>query len=140
MGRLESYKEHLFEQLKDPEAAAAYLNAARQDGDPEIFMIALRDVAEACGGMAYVAKAAELNRESLYRTLSSRGNPRYSSLAAILRACELDMTIQPLQTRRSKRPARSEPAKRRPRVLARKAAPAHKVVAEGRCPPKKNKL
>jgi DNA-binding phage protein len=37
----------------------------------------MRDVVEAQGGMTRAARLAGLNRESLYRQLSRRGNPTY---------------------------------------------------------------
>lgn len=91
-----SYNERLYERLKNPKEAAAYLNAALENEDPRIFLIALKDVAEAHGGMARLAKEAELNRESLYRTLSTRGNPRWDSLISILDAFNLHVTIKPI--------------------------------------------
>lgn len=97
MSRSVSYKEHLLKRLKDPKEAAAYLNAALDDEDPEVFLLALKDIAEAHGGISKLAKHTELNRESLYRTLSPRGNPRLTSLIAILHACKLDLTVKPIR-------------------------------------------
>ncbi len=88
-----SHRERLIEELRaDPELAAEYLNAAA-DGDPRVYLIALRTVAEA-QGMAKVAKAAGVPRESLYRALSSGGNPRFSTLHAILKAAGLKMAVE----------------------------------------------
>ena len=52
----------------------------------EVFLLALRDVVEASGGMANLARKSSLNRENLYRSLSRKGNFKPSSLAAILDA------------------------------------------------------
>lgn len=49
-----SYQEDLIEALKDSSEAAAYLSAAIEEGDRELFLLALRNVAEAHGGMAAV--------------------------------------------------------------------------------------
>ena len=78
----------------DPELAAEYLNAAAEDSDPRVYLAALRTVAEA-GGMTKVAKAAGVPRESLYRALSPNGNPRFSTLHAILKAAGLKLAVQP---------------------------------------------
>jgi probable addiction module antidote protein len=79
----------------DPEFAAEYLKAALEDTDePKVLLIALRQLAEAKGGMAKVAKAAGIERESLYRALSTRGNPRLSTLIAIIRAMGLSLTVK----------------------------------------------
>ena len=89
-----SHRVRLIAELRgDPELAAEYLNAAAEDGDARVYLAALRTVAEA-KGMAKVAKAAGLPRESLYRALSSSGNPRFSTLHAILRAAGLKMAVE----------------------------------------------
>jgi len=80
---------------KDPEFAAEYLKAALEDADdPGVLLIALRHVAEARGGLAKVAKAAGVERESLYRALSARGNPRLSTLVAVTKAMGLKLTVE----------------------------------------------
>lgn len=56
-------------QMKDPEETAAYLDAGLEDGDPQVFLLALRDVAEA-RGISKLATETKLNRESMYRMLS----------------------------------------------------------------------
>ena len=87
------YDEGLKEDLSDPDEAAAYLNAALEEGSQEVFLLALRDVAEA-RGMSETARSAALNRESMYRTLSRRGNPRLSSLSALLHASGLRLAVE----------------------------------------------
>jgi probable addiction module antidote protein len=100
MGSVRNYKEHLLEQLRDREEAAAYLNAALQDENPHVFLLALRDIAEAQGGMSWLAEQADLNRESLYRTLSLRGNPRFFNLLSVLEAVGLELSIHPKPRKR----------------------------------------
>jgi probable addiction module antidote protein len=87
-----SYKEGLIASLKDPQEATAYLNAALEDGDQEVFLLALRDVAEA-RGITKLAQDAELNRENLYRMLSRQGNPQLASLSALLRSMGLRLKV-----------------------------------------------
>lgn len=55
MVKARDYKEHLLKQLQNPKEAAAYLNAALHDDDPHVFLLALRDIAEAKGGMSWLA-------------------------------------------------------------------------------------
>lgn len=94
MVKVKKYKDHLLAQLQDPEEAAAYLNAALQDEEePYGFLLALRDIAEAQGGMSWLAEHSDLNRENLYRTLSTRGNPRFFNLLAVLDAFGLELSI-----------------------------------------------
>jgi probable addiction module antidote protein len=87
------YVEILREWLEDPVQAAAYLDAALDDGDQEVFLLALRDVADARGFTA-VAQESELNRENLYRMLSRQGNPQLSSLTALLRSLGLRLAVE----------------------------------------------
>ncbi len=93
MPRSKSYREELVESLKYPQEAAQYLDAALEDGDREVFLLALRDIAEARGGMSKLAKEAELNRENLYRMLSENGNPELSSLRALLDALGFRLAV-----------------------------------------------
>ena len=60
--------------------------------------VALKQIAEA-QGIAKIAKAAGIPRESLYRVLSPKGNPRMSTLFALVRAMGLQVTVQPLSAR-----------------------------------------
>lgn len=87
------YVDGLRERLKDPARAAAYLDAALEEGDQEVFLLALRDVAEA-RGLSVVAQEAQLNRENLYRMLSREGNPQLSSLNALLKSMGLRLAVE----------------------------------------------
>jgi probable addiction module antidote protein len=87
-----SYKNILRKKLEDPEQAAEYLTACYEEG-PEVFLVGLRDVVEAQGGVARAAELSKLNRESLYRLFSRDGNPRLSSLNSVLTALGLKVTF-----------------------------------------------
>lgn len=100
--KITSYQEDLIEALKDPREAAEYLNAAIEDGDKEVFLLAMRNVAEAHGGMTAVAKKAHMNRESLYRMLSKKGNPELKSVFNLLNVVGLKISIEPKKTRHLK--------------------------------------
>jgi probable addiction module antidote protein len=79
---------------KDPEFAAEYLKAAMEDEDePRVLLLALRHLAQA-QGIAKIAKSAGVERESLYRALSSKGNPRLSTLFAVTKAIGLRLTVE----------------------------------------------
>ena len=79
---------------KDPQFAAEYVKAALEDTEePLVLLIALRHLAQA-HGIAKVAKAAGIERESLYRALSRRGNPRLSTLVAVTKAIGLKLTVE----------------------------------------------
>ncbi len=86
------YRTSLLQDLRDPHEAAAYLTAALEEGDSAVFLLALRDVADA-QGMTTLATQAQLNRENLYRMLSAQGNPQLDSLTAVLDALHLRLAI-----------------------------------------------
>jgi probable addiction module antidote protein len=99
MKRYKSYKEHLIEKLKDSEYASAYLNACLEEGfqakDMGIFQLAVRDVVEANGGMTEISSKMEVSRESFYRSLSTKGKARFSTLVSAIRACGLEFEFHP---------------------------------------------
>ena len=80
--------------LKTQKDIVAYLNAALEDGEPAVLLEALRNVAMARGGMAALAHAAGVSRESLYRTLSRQGNPKIDTIMDLLRALGLRLTVE----------------------------------------------
>ena len=101
------YKEHLYERLQTPEQISGYLNAAIEEGDIAVFLLALRDVAES-QGVARVAQEAGLNRENVYRMLSDQGNPRLSSMFALMHALGVELRVKPaVRKRRVSTPAAS---------------------------------
>jgi probable addiction module antidote protein len=90
--RTKSYHAWLLKRLSDPIESERYLKVAMAD-TPEIFLKALRNVAEA-NKMAKVAEEAGVNRESLYKALSEDGNPRLSTLESVLKALGMSLTVQ----------------------------------------------
>lgn len=81
--------------LRDDAAIAAFIEDMLADGDARVVPVALRTVADAVGGMSELARRTGLSRETLYRTLSARGNPRLDTLAAILGAFGLRLSVKP---------------------------------------------
>ncbi len=110
-----AYEPRLRKALRDRAEAAAYLTAALADGDKDVFLLALRHVAEAHGGIGRLAARARLNRVSLYRTLSARGNPVLRSLGALLESLGLRLAVE--VHRRGAR--RTAPARKTARARAR---------------------
>lgn len=93
MSKSKAYQAELIKSLRDPLEAEEYLNAALEEDDPELFLVALRNVAEAQGGVAQLADKTKLNRESLYKMLSERGNPELKSLDALLHALGFRLAV-----------------------------------------------
>ncbi len=71
------------EHLRSEAEVAAYIEAMLEDGNARAVPIALRTVVDAVGGMTALSEKTGLSRETLYRTLSERGNPRLDTLAVI---------------------------------------------------------
>jgi probable addiction module antidote protein len=86
------YKEWLLEQLTDLDFAAGYITEAIAEGE-SAFLLAVRDVVEAQGGISNLSKTTSLNREGLYDMLSDKGNPRLSSLSSIFNALGLQISV-----------------------------------------------
>ena len=96
------YEDWLVESLKDPKEAAAYLEAAIEDSDQAVLMLALRHVAQAHGGVAKIARKAKLTREATHRMLSKTGNLELRSLTAVLAATGLRLAVKPVEKRQQK--------------------------------------
>ena len=88
------FEEILRQRLQDSAQAAEYLTACFEEG-PDVFLVGLREVVEAQGGIRRTARSSKLNRESLYRLLSHDGNPRLSSLNAVLSSLGLKVRFTP---------------------------------------------
>jgi len=97
------------EYLTTPEAQAEFITAALETGDAAYVRDAVGVVARA-RGMAEIAKAAGLNRESLYRALGSAGNPEFSTMLRVLDALGIALTARANTPRK--------PAKKKPRKAA----------------------
>ncbi|MGH8694655.1 MAG: addiction module antidote protein [Burkholderiales bacterium] len=93
------YEGWLVEQLKNPAEAAAYLEAVLEDGNQAAIMLALRQVAQAQGGLARIARKAKLTREATYKMLSKSGNPELRSLSAVLKATGLRIAVKLIEKR-----------------------------------------
>jgi probable addiction module antidote protein len=82
--------------LDDEETIAEYLTAALEDPNPDIFLVAVRDVARA-RGMAQLARDTGLGRESLYKALAPGAKPRYDTVLKVLHALGVKLYVEPVQ-------------------------------------------
>ena len=89
------YEEKLMQDLQDPELANEYLNVALMDGDPQVFLLALKDICKSRGiEMTTLAEKTKLSRENLYRILSRKRNPKLTSIMSLLNAVGLTLAVQ----------------------------------------------
>ena len=78
---------------EDPVYALELVNSILADGDQSEFLVVLRQITKAFGGMQSVATKADLNPTQLYRTLSKDGNPSLSSISAILKVMGMRLSV-----------------------------------------------
>ncbi len=101
MREYRDFKDYHIEKLRDPEEARVYLDVAleeyQQDGDTEAFLLALRDVTEAQGGITKLAERTKLNRQNLYKALSSKGNPKLQTVETILHGLGFRLSVEPVK-------------------------------------------
>ncbi|MGD0346027.1 MAG: addiction module antidote protein [Terracidiphilus sp.] len=105
------YHEWEVKQLRsDPELGVEYLKVALeclQDPDDRgASLLMLRSIAEAYGGLGAVAAKAGISRESLYRSLSPKGNPTLKTLVAVLSTMGLSLSVVPQQKKTQRRTAK----------------------------------
>lgn len=82
------------ELLDTPEAVAAYIEAAFEDGDPAIITHALGNVARA-KGISRIAKDTGVTRAGLYKALAADGDPRLTTLIGVLKSLGLTLSVHP---------------------------------------------
>ena len=80
--------------LETTEDMLAYLDEAARSGDPALLQAALGDIAKA-KGMSEIARASGVGRESLYKSLSSTGNPSFQTSAKVIDALGGQLTVTP---------------------------------------------
>lgn len=98
MRNYRKFKDYHIEQLRDPEDAKIYLSVALEDyeknEDIDAFLLAVRDVAEAQGGISKLAESVSLTDEGLYNILSVNGNPQLNMIRRILHELGFKFSIE----------------------------------------------
>ena len=94
MARTETRPWDVVDSLDSDERIAAYLDAVLEDGDPQLIVAALGDIARA-KGMTEVARNAGLGRQSLYKALSPDGNPEFATVLKVIKSLGLRLTVSP---------------------------------------------
>lgn len=84
------------EYLDDKETIAEYLNLALEDPNPEMLLLAVKNIARA-RGMTQLAQDTGLGRESLYKALSDGAKPRYDTVLKVVRALGVKLHAEPIR-------------------------------------------
>ncbi len=87
------YEPYLLKDLQDLDYAVGYLTAALEEGE-DVFLLAIRNVAKAQGGMKALSNSTKLNRESLYDMLSKKGNPLFSNITSVLDKLGIEISFK----------------------------------------------
>ncbi len=98
---MRKYRDYLIEKLSDREAAISYLQTALEeyqtDGDTPAFLLALRSVIEAQGGIREIARRAHADPQNLLRALSSEGETQIDTIGTVLNGLGCRLSIEPLE-------------------------------------------
>jgi probable addiction module antidote protein len=94
MGKTKTKQWDVAEYLETEEDIAAYLEAVVEEGDPQLLVVAIGDIARA-RGMTQIAKQTGLSREHLYRALSPYGNPEFGTVLKVVQAMGLKLQLTP---------------------------------------------
>jgi probable addiction module antidote protein len=78
--------------LDNEDVIAEYLTAALEDSNPEVFLLAVANVAKV-RGIAKVAQDSGLGRESLYKALAPGAKPRYETVRKLMDALGVRLTV-----------------------------------------------
>ena len=101
MRKMRKYRDYLIEELADREEAISYLQTALEeyqaDGNTPAFLLALRSVVEAQGGIQEVAKRGHADPQDLLRALSSESESQIDTIGTILKGLECRLSIEPLE-------------------------------------------
>lgn len=102
---MRNFKDTLLEDLQNTQYANEYLSAAleeyEKDRDTRAFLTALRDVAKARGGLAKLAEKTNLNRQNLYKALSTKGSPKFDTVETLLNGLGFKLTVQAITDKNS---------------------------------------
>lgn len=85
------FKEWLMEELRDnPQACVDYINDVKEEGDIRAYLLAIKDVIDANGGMSEIARKTKLSRGSMYKALSGARYPRIDTIDKIMNSIGID--------------------------------------------------
>ena len=93
MGKTAEYKTSDY--LQSEQDRAEYLKVALESNDDKLILLAMREIIDSMGGMSQLSQDTGLARESIYRTLSKKGNPRFDTLIKLLDYIGLEIDFIP---------------------------------------------
>ena len=104
MRQYRDFRDYHMEQLHDPEDARIFLSVVleeyEEDGDTEAFLLALKDVTEAQGGIAKIAERTKLSQQDIYNFFANKDNPRFDILESILQALGFCLSVKFIEAKK----------------------------------------
>jgi len=98
--KYQKFESYLTDRLKDPEEASAFLKAAiteyEEDGNIEAFMLSLRYLTEAKGGISKLSQETNLNRQNLYKILTGKTSPKFETTVSIIKGLGYKINLTPI--------------------------------------------
>ena len=95
---MKKFDDYIKEQFKDEGEITAFINAALEqyfeDHNKELFLATLKEVVIVRGGVAEIARQLHINRQHVYRMLSSKGNPSFENIGSLLMALGLKLKVE----------------------------------------------
>ncbi|WP_341788311.1 MULTISPECIES: transcriptional regulator [unclassified Rickettsia] len=95
---MEKFTDYLKEKLQNEETLVAYINEALEqyslDHNKELFLVTLKEAIIAKGGVAKISREAHINRQHLYKMLSSKGNPSFDNVGTLLSVLGLQLKVE----------------------------------------------
>lgn len=95
---MKKFDDYIKEQFKDEGEITAFINAALEqyfeDHNKELFLATLKEVVIVRGGVAEIARQSHINRQHVYRMLSSKGNPSFENIGSLLMALGLKLKVE----------------------------------------------
>lgn len=79
--------------IQDEEDVIGYINGLLEEGDDELLLAALGDIARS-KGMTKLARRTGITRDGLYKALAASGNPSYSTVRKVLAALGLRLRVE----------------------------------------------
>ncbi|WP_341792908.1 transcriptional regulator [Rickettsia endosymbiont of Ceutorhynchus obstrictus] len=95
---MEKFTDYLREKLQNEEILVEYVNTALEqyflDHNKELFLATLKEAIIARGGITKVSKEAHINRQHIYKMLSSKGNPSFDNIGSLLTILGLQLKVE----------------------------------------------
>ncbi|ABE05160.1 transcriptional regulator [Rickettsia bellii] len=95
---MEKFTDYLKEKLQNEETLIAYINEALEqyslDHNKELFLVTLKEAIIAKGGVTKISREAHINRQHLYKMLSSKGNPSFDNVRTLLSVLGLQLKVE----------------------------------------------